>query len=79
MDIEIAARDVKIHPHACERMIERGGTETEVIAAVPEASNFLRNSGESVSEEIFLSLASGEDGPTPPNRTSCIWIRDRLK
>ncbi|MCX5906348.1 MAG: hypothetical protein NTY64_03935 [Deltaproteobacteria bacterium] len=57
--------DVKIHPHAYERMIERGATETEVIAAVPEASNFLRNMGESVSEEISLSLTSGEDGPTP--------------
>ena len=36
---------IRIHPHAKERMLERGTTETEVIAAVAEGEHFLAQYG----------------------------------
>lgn len=32
--------NVRLHPHACERMAERGATEAEVVATVTEGERF---------------------------------------
>ena len=41
---------VRLHPHARERLAERGATEREVIAAVGTANVLLPSSAESASE-----------------------------
>jgi len=47
---------VRFHPHAVQRMTERGATEREVIAAVESGEQFAAKFGRTGSEGIFTSM-----------------------
>jgi hypothetical protein len=51
---------VRLHPHAAQRLLERGATEAEVVATVQNGERFPANSDEPDSAETFHSPDSGE-------------------
>jgi hypothetical protein len=59
---------VRLHPHARERMEERGATEEEVRATVSRASHSRRSSDERVFDETFGLTNTGVASIITPNR-----------
>lgn len=60
---------VRFHPHARERMGERGATEDEVRATVEQKANSFRRSLDALAFDVTSRLiASGEVSITGPSR-----------
>ena len=66
---------VHFHPHARERLFERGATEDEVMATVRVGSRFLPSSDVQGFGETFGLIRSGVDGDMPPSRSKYLLCR----
>lgn len=59
---------IRFHPHALERMQERGATEDEVKAQLRKDRASRRSSGVSDSVAIFRLMENGEVNTIGPNK-----------
>ena len=66
---------VRVHPHARERMAERGASEEEVRATVEHGESFPRSSDARVSDETFGLTRIGGVGIITPNRLKLMQSR----
>lgn len=66
---------VHFHPHARERLFERGATEDEVMATVQGGESFSASSDVQGFGETFGLTRSGVDGDMPPSRLKYLRCR----
>jgi len=59
---------IRLHPHAIDRLAERGATEEEVHATIQAGEQFLPNMVEQDFGGTFLMGKSREVGITRPNK-----------
>ena len=66
---------IRLHPHAQDRLHERGATEEEVIATIERGERFPAQHGEQGSAVTSRSTASGITGNIRQNRLRRMPLR----
>ena len=69
---------VRLHPHARERMHERGATEEEIKPLSHKGSSSQRSLGARAFDGTFNLTRNGMDGITVPSRSKSMPFRKAL-
>ena len=66
---------VRLHPHAKERLSERGATEEEIITAIETGETFPAKFGRTGFKEILPSVGCGKVRFTLPNKSKSMPLK----
>jgi len=69
---------IRFHPHAKERMKERGTTEDEVKATVEQGEQFSAKFNRTGLDVTFCLIVSGVEGITKSNRWKFMLLKKIL-